>query len=123
MVLFLHEVKLTIPYGLTVDVKEDSRLEREERAYVDYDEIDSLIKGIDYISKIDIGQTKLKNFEAHYRTKGELDVITFNGSRGMTAAVAVGRISAVRAYLTQEKLKEFRQLVLDAKTTIDQIRQ
>lgn len=46
-------------YGLAIEVKEAGRLEREHTSYVDYDEIDSLLKGIDYISKVDRSATKL----------------------------------------------------------------
>ncbi len=54
--------------GLTVEVKESGRLERESTSFVDYDEIDSLLRGIDYISKIERNVTSLKDFEAEYRT-------------------------------------------------------
>jgi len=64
-------------YGIGVEATESGRLERSARSYVDYDEIDSLLKGIDYVSKIDVTQTKLSNFEAHYRTKGGSRYIRF----------------------------------------------
>src|SRR5687768_8943387 len=57
-------------YGLIVQVKESGTLKNEKSSFVDYDEIDSLIKGIDYVSKIEKTVTKLSDFEAAYSTKG-----------------------------------------------------
>src|SRR5258708_39643264 len=56
--------------GLTVEIKEACRLERESISFVDYDEIDSLLRGIDYISKIERNGTSLKDLEAEYTTTG-----------------------------------------------------
>ena len=102
-------------------MKENSRLEREERAYIDYDEIDSLIKGIDYVSGVKKG--KLHNFQADYRTVGELDVSTYDDSSGnVAAAVSVGRISPARVFYSIATLAAFRQMVVDAKAAIDAVK-
>ena len=58
--------------GISITVKETSRLERGNISFVDYDEIDSLIKGVEYISKVGKDVTKLDHFEVDYRTKGDL---------------------------------------------------
>jgi hypothetical protein len=106
-------------YGIGIEAKESGRLGRENRSYVDYDEISSLIAGIDYISRIDGSQSKLKNFEAHYKTKGELDVTVFSGQGRIQTAVSVGRISSVSVFLELEVFQKFRQLIVDAKTALD----
>jgi hypothetical protein len=106
-------------YGIGIEAKESSRLERESRSYVDYDEIGSLIAGIDYILKIDGSQSKLKNFEAHYKTKGELDVTVFSGRGRIEAAVSVGRISAISVFLQLDTLQKLRQIIIDAKVALD----
>ncbi len=59
-------------YGITITVKDTSEYKREHVSYIDYDEIDSLTKGIDYITKVDKTATKLDDFQADYKTKGEL---------------------------------------------------
>src|SRR5207249_1034942 len=41
----------TKEYGIGIKVEEVGSLGRNDRAYVDYDEIDSLLAGIDYIMK------------------------------------------------------------------------
>ena len=38
-------------YGIAVEVKEAGRLERESRSFIDLDESDSLVRGLDYIAK------------------------------------------------------------------------
>lgn len=109
-------------YGISIEAKESGRLEREGRAYVDYDEIDSLLKGVDYISKVDASQTKLKNFEANYKTKGELQVSVFNDREGTETAVSVGRIGRVSVYFKPDKFQEFRKIIVDAKAVLDAIK-
>lgn len=80
-------------FGITLEVKETSRLERENTSYVDYDEIPSLLKGIDYIAKVDKSVTKLDNFQADYKTKGDLRISTFSsGSGEVMVAVKSGTI-------------------------------
>ena len=40
-------------HGITVQVKEAGRLERDHTSFVDFDEIPSLLKGLEYIGKVD----------------------------------------------------------------------
>lgn len=136
-------------YGITITVKDSSTdYKREHVSYIDYDEIGSLLKGIDYISKVDKTATKLDNFQADYRTKGELTVSTYNESdvaatlddataalkRGtaipstltpgkIQAAVESGRFDSVTTYLSLDGLAEFRGLIEKAKAKLDSIRQ
>lgn len=110
-------------HGIGIEVKESGRLEREERSFIDYDEIDSLIKGLDYISKIDASVSKLGNFEAEYKTRGEFSVTTFGSDRGIRAAISAGRLSHINVFIDLDKLPAFRKLVTDAKADLDSIRQ
>ncbi len=110
-------------YGIGVEVKQNTRLEREERSFIDYDEIDSLLQGIDYISKIDPTITKLKNFEAQYKTVGDFSITTFNDSSGeISVAISSGRIGKVSVYLKLTRLAEFRKLIADAKAALDAVK-
>lgn len=112
-------------YGLGVELRETGRSEREgrdARTYVDYDEIDALLRGLDYISKIERSAT-LENFEAQYRTRGELTVATFirpNGS--LQAEIAIGIFRRAGINISLGKLADFRKLVADAKLAVDKIR-
>ena len=48
--------------GITINVKEAGRLEREDTSFIDYDEIESLVKGIDYVAKVTGPTETLSNF-------------------------------------------------------------
>jgi hypothetical protein len=109
-------------YGIGVELRETGRNEREARAYVDYDELEALIRAMDYINKID-RSTSLENFEAQYRTRGELTVSTFIRPNGaLQAEVAIGTYRKANINISLGKMADFRKLVADAKTTLDKIR-
>ncbi len=112
--------------GVAIDVEESGRLERSDRSFIDYDEIESLLKGIDYISKVTSNATKLQNFEAIYKTKGDFAVTLFSSSfdkGGTGVAVKSGYIGAVTAFISTDKLAEFRALIVQAKEQLDSIKQ
>jgi hypothetical protein len=105
--------------GVSISVKESGRLERENTAFIDSDEIDSLLAGLDYVSKATKDITPLKNFEAEYRTKGDFRITVFNNSSGeISAAVSAGRIGKTSAYIKLPQIFELRQLILEAKLKI-----
>lgn len=106
-------------HGLLVEVTAGDRVAREDRAYVDYDEIDGLLAGIDYISKVDKQSTALANFQADYRTAGELEISTYSSVSGISAAVKVGAISPVRAFVPLSDLAKLRALIVTAKQQLD----
>lgn len=90
------------------------------RSFIDYDEINGLLEGMDYISRTDPSVTKLKNFEAIYTTKGDLKITVFNQAGGkLNVAVQSGRYSSQNAFLTLSQLKELRALIVKAKQVID----
>src|SRR5690606_1670563 len=102
--------------GISITVKESGRLERENISFIDRDEIDSLLAGLDYISKVTKSATSLELFEADYRTKGDFTITVFNSkSGGLSAAVTSGRIGKTRAFLDIEDIQELRSLILKAK--------
>lgn len=107
--------------GVVIEVRESGRLERESRSYIDYDEIDSLLKGIDYISKIEPAVSKLANFEAAYRTRGDFSVTTFSDatSGGISVAITSGRIGRTSIYIKLAELPSFRNLITEAKAKLD----
>ena len=56
--------------GVEISDSTQNRPDFEERAYIDYDELAPLLKGIDQIMKLDDKATKLARFEAQYQTRG-----------------------------------------------------
>lgn len=110
-------------FGITIEVKkEDGRYDKEHTSYIDYDEIDSLIKGIEYIAKVDGSVTKLTNFQADYKTKGDLKISTFSSNGQVRAAVSSGTIGSVGAYFKIESLSEIKKLLSQAKAKIDSLK-
>lgn len=105
--------------GVSIEVKEPGRLERENRAFIDSDEIQSLLAGIDYIANASAAVTTLSKFEVEYRTKGDFSVTVFNDSSGkLSAAVSAGRIGKSSAYLSMEQLRELRELIVSARAKV-----
>ncbi len=106
-------------YGVAFSIKETSRLERENVSFVDEDEIDSLIRGLEYISKIDRSVTGLSNFEAVYATRGDLSLTVFNSSRGeINFAVSSGRVGRTTAFLKLTDADQLRNSLGEAKKVI-----
>ncbi|MBU1863294.1 MAG: hypothetical protein KKH94_06510 [Candidatus Omnitrophica bacterium] len=109
--------------GIAVDVKESGRLDRSNRTFIDYDEIEPLLKGIDYISNITSNPTKLAGFEATYSTKGDLTITVFSGTAGkISAAVTSGYIGRTTAFLSTTQLSQLRSLIAQAKQKLDEIK-
>lgn len=106
-------------YGISIDVKETGRLERSNRLFIDYEEIESLLKGIDYVATLDKSSTKLDNFQADYRTKGDLRISTFSSGNDIMTSVASGSIGATSLFLRIADLGKLRDLVLTAKSKLD----
>jgi hypothetical protein len=106
-------------YGVVIEVNEGGRLERKDRAYVDYDEIEALLKGIDYIVKIDRTVTTFDNFQADYTTKGEMTLSTFSSGGTVKGAVSTSRIGGADLIIELTGLQQLRNLIFEAKAKID----
>lgn len=105
--------------GIVIEVKESGRSENSDRSFIDYDEVEPLLKGIDYIAKVKADATRLGNFGAIYKTEGEFSVITFSSSGKVEAAVKSGYIRTATAYLLLQQLGELRNMIAQAKQKLD----
>lgn len=106
--------------GVVIEVKEDGRLEVKDRSFIDYEEVDALLAGLDYILVASPSVTQLSSFEATYRTKGNFAVSTFSsGYSGIGASIQCGYLRPASAYLSLEQLHKFRALVAEAKLRLD----
>ena len=105
-------------------MKDSAKSEREAIALVDYDEIDSLLRGIEYLSKVSQDATTMQSFEAEYRTKGDFGITAFSTHRGaLKIAISAGRFYPVTAYVNLSDLAQLRTLLLGAKSTLDAVLQ
>jgi hypothetical protein len=111
-------------YGITLEVRERSRLEREHISFVDYDEIAPLVKALEYLTKLDNTATSFNRFQADYRTHGEVQVTTYttDASAVVAAAVTCGSIERATALLNLADLDMLRSLVDAARAEIDKKR-
>ncbi len=111
-------------YGITIEVAKTGRFDGSERAFVDLEEIESLVKGIEYIAKVDKAVTKLADFEATYKTNGDLQITTFSGNKNgsIEASVSCGRFGSNAAFLSLEQLAALKELISKAKTMLDAVR-
>lgn len=114
--------------GVVVTLRETTRPDAEAgqgetRSFMDYEEIDPLLKGLDTVAKTDDTTTKLANFEAHYSTRGELEIAGFRQTPGgaVGAAVSGGDCERIRILLSLEDLAKFRYMISQAKARLDEI--
>jgi hypothetical protein len=107
--------------GVTVEIGDaaPNRPDVEERAYIDYDELEPLLKGIDYLLKLDDKATKLSRYEAQYQTRGGLVLVTFNTPNGYLSAISTWGGRRPRFVLRQTGLAEFKNLLESAKDVLD----
>ena len=109
-------------FGITIEVKETSRYERKNTSYVDLDEIDSLLSGMDYISRVTKSSTKLVDFEAIYRTKGDLSIDRFTRGDSTMVAVQSGTYGGANAFFDSKELPNIRALLDKAQTSLEAVK-
>lgn len=106
--------------GIRIEVSQGDDIGTQSISFVDADEIDSLLKGIDYISKVDKSATKMNDFQADYKTRGDLTITTFSQSNGkIGTAIQSGNIGAARVFLKSDGLLNLRSLVVQAQSQIE----
>jgi hypothetical protein len=111
-------------YGLILQITQFGKDHHEASAFVDYGEIDPLLKAGEDISKVTEAVTKLQNFEARYATNGGVSLVVFNSPAGeINAAVEIEHNGAERALFTLNDFAKLRQIIANAKLKLDGIRQ
>jgi len=109
--------------GFVIALRELGDKPRENRSFIDYEEIDRLIKGMEAASKVNETITKLAGFEARYRTLGDLEINVFRQTRtGTAASLTSGICDRVIALMTLDDLDKLRGYLIEAKGRLDEIR-
>ena len=103
-------------HGIWIRVVEGDHGERT--AYVDDDEVMDLVKGIDYVSRLDPSTLPLHDYEATYRTRDGLLITVFSSARGTRAAVEIRGIPDRRVFLTTTMLANFRVYIAKANALV-----
>ena len=103
-------------YGVTFHV--ESR-DRDHTSFVDADEIDSLLRGVDYLSRANKSVTALADFEVRYSTRGDLRLTVFSDAQGKVSAVIdSGTIGRASAFVSVAQLGELMGLLTKAQGVI-----
>lgn len=110
-------------FGAYIAVSESGQYKKDAASFIDLEEIDSLVKGIEYIAGLTTAVTKLGSFQAEYRTVGDLMVSTYSDSKGeVQAAVKSGRYGQATAYIKRNDLARFRELLLSAQAKLSALK-
>ncbi|HEY6121630.1 MAG TPA: hypothetical protein VIV66_16850 [Pyrinomonadaceae bacterium] len=115
--------------GLSILLSESSQPASEIQSFVDYDEIDSLIKGLDTVARVDDTITKMPNFSASYRTNDDFAITVFKQTRSgiavrieNSALNGTGGIDRATIYITLDELNRWRGMLLEAKQRLDEMK-
>lgn len=109
--------------GLVVVLREGGERPDDNRAFVDYEEIDPLLNAIDALGRVDETATKLVGFEAKYKTLGDLEISVFRQTRSGTAVmITTGICDRATQTLSLDDLAKFKAMVQEAKARLDEIR-
>ena len=104
-------------------LREGGERPEDNRAFVDYEEIDSLLNAIDAIGRVDETATKLVGFEARYKTLGDLEISVFRQTRSGTAVIiSTGICDRATPTLSLDDLGKVKAMIQEAKARLDEIR-
>lgn len=106
--------------GIAIEVKGGRAYSSPAISFIDYDEIQGLLDGIDYISKTQNDVTEHAFFEARYSTKGDFAVVVFNNESGQRrVSIESGTYGSHSVYFGLENLAEFKSLLVRARSVLD----
>ena len=109
-------------YGMAVEITANGQ--RAWKRVVDYDEMDSLLSGLDYLGKIDSKVTALPTFVASYVTRSGLRVGAFTSQRrgAIQYFLQDDSTNSARILITPAQLAQFQSLVDQARNNLDSLR-
>ncbi len=96
----------------------------EIRVFIDYEEVDPLLRAFDTIAKASDSVTKLAHFETRYRTHGDFEIMVFKEVAGgaIAAAVEGGYYDRKRLFMSLEDLTKLRWMIAQAKDRLDELK-
>jgi hypothetical protein len=106
-------------YGITVEIEVN---QWRELAIVDYDELDALLNGMDYLGKINYGVTPLPGFEATFTTKSGMELIALGNKQQGGIRTFLQYDDGPRIPLASDQWTQLANLIAQAKTTLDSLR-
>ena len=108
--------------GIIVDVAFGEQI--VDSLMVDYDELDTLLDGLEYLGKVDWTVTSLPSFDAVFTTKGGFRAAAFGSRRtgSIEFAVRSARLPPRPLVLSRDQMGQLRSLVEQAKAKLDALR-
>lgn len=109
-------------FGVSVVVR--GREGRQDTSYIDYDELDSLIKAVGLMNTPPWSESALPQIEASYTSRDGLRVASVNtrNNAGMEAIVESNHACRSTSGISVQQLIMFRSLLEQAKGKLDSIR-
>ncbi len=107
--------------GLVIDLAFGSQA--LDSMLIDYDELGSLLDGLEYLAKVDWSVTTLTGFDAVYTTKGGFRAAAFGSRRtgNIQYAVRDNRVPFRPLLLSRDQLTQLRSLVQQTKAKLDSL--
>jgi hypothetical protein len=111
--------------GIVISLRESgsSGRENDNRAFVDYEEIDALLNAIDAMVRVDETMTRMPGFEARYKTLGDLEISVFRQTRSGTAVLLMtGICDRATQTMTLDDLAKVKAMIQEAKARLDELK-
>jgi hypothetical protein len=112
--------------GLAITAQQAGENARHAVSYIDYEEIAGLLTAMDYLAKPDPEATKLSNYEAQYRTRSSLEVVSFDSNNQRMVSVRAvqvlfpsGEIVWTTTHFRLASIVAIRKLITDGKDLLD----
>jgi hypothetical protein len=94
-------------YGIKIELNNlSSRAGRTETVFLDADEVDAVLKGVDYILGYQSDKTKYKDWQVDFKSKAGFKISAFSTSKSTLYAVQAGTVTHILPRAGIEGLKE-----------------
>jgi hypothetical protein len=106
-------------YGVAIEL---AAAQRREIFVVDYDEMDALVTGIDYLGRITYDVTAMPSFEASFTTRSGVRLVSYSAVRqgGIHTYLLLGETP--RISLASDQLAQFENLIAQSKSALDALK-
>jgi hypothetical protein len=107
--------------GIVVSLREEGGRADDNRAFIDYEEIDPLLNAIDAVARVDETMTRMPGFEARYKTLGDLEIGVFRQTRsGAAVSLTTGICDRATQTMTLDDLAKVKAMIQEAKARLDE---
>ena len=111
-------------HGMAIAVKEGDQ--PEDVTFIDYDEVDGLLDGLNYINTVTFTVTPLPTFEASYMTRGGLHIAAYTSNRRsgtIQAYLQSCHMVKTRLLLTPGQVSQLQSLIQQARNALMALRE